>query len=447
MTMWSVPSDAEIRELLVERIDVEQQGVGIIVGVIDARGRRIVAHGRYGLGGAGPPLDGDTVFEIGSITKVLTTLILADMAAGGEVALDDPVAKFLPAGVGAPGRGGREITLIDLATHTSGLPRWPSDMAPAEMSTADWSNPYADYSVDRLYQFLKAYKLRRDIGGDYLYSNLGMGLLGHALAQSLGVDYETLLRDRITMPLGMASTAVNLSPALVARFAVGHDQQRRPVANWEMPTFAGAGAVRSTANDLLIFLAAQLSFSETPLQTAMSAQLEPRRRSDTTDLQGQGWRIRPGATGEILWHGGATGGYRCFLMFDRRRRVGVTVLTNTASTRNDDIGFHLLAGSPLSPPPPLREAIHLAAPVLERYVGRYQLSASRAIFISYEQGRLYAQLTGQWRFEVFPQSPTEFFWRVAEATATFEVGPDGHAMGLILHQNGRDLPARRVSPD
>jgi serine-type D-Ala-D-Ala carboxypeptidase/endopeptidase len=385
------------------------------------------------------------VFEIGSITKAFTALILAEMVERGEVALGDPVARFMPAAVSMPQRGGRKITLVDLATHTSGLPRWPSDIAPPEGSRADWSNPYADYSVERLYSFLSGYRLRRDIPADYLYSNLGMGLLGHALALRMNVDYETLLRERVTGALGMANTAIDLSPALAARFAVGHDQLRRPVANWEMPTFAGAGALRSTANDLLTFLAAQLAFVGTPLQAAMSAQLEPRRRSDTTDLQSLGWRIRPRESGEIVWHAGATGGYRCFLMFDRERRVGVTVLTNTALDRNDDIAFHLIGGSPLSPMPPQHEAIHVPAATLERYVGRYQFSASRNILISREEDRLFAQLTGQWRFEVFPQSPTEFFWRVAEATATFEIGPDGRVMGLVLHQNGRDLPAQRTA--
>ena len=408
MPAWSVPSNEHIGDLLDERLDVEAEGVGIVVGVVDEHGRRVVARGRPSLGGAVRPLDGDTVFEIGSITKVFTALILADRVEHGDVALHDPVASFLPVGVSVPRRDGREIELVDLATHTSGLPRWPSDIAPAETSTADWSNPYADYTVDQLYRFLSAYRLRRDIGVDYLYSNLGMGLLGHALALRMGVDYESVLRDRISGPLGMASTAINLSPALAARFAIGHDQLRRPVANWEMPTFAGAGALRSTANDLLAFLAAQLAFVETPLHGAMSTQLEPRRRSDTTDLQSLGWRVRPSEAGEIFWHGGATGGYRCFLMFDRERRAGVTVLTNSASTRNDDIGFHLIAGSPSSPRPPRREAIHVPATTLERYVGRYRFSASRNIILSREEDRLFAQLTGQWRFEVFPQNPLSF---------------------------------------
>src|SRR5208283_4407870 len=118
-------------------------------------------------------LDGDTVFEIGSITKVFTALLLADMAQRGEVALTDPVSKYLPKGVKMPGRNGHAIMLQDLATHTSGLPRLPSNMKPK-----DFMNPYADYTPELLYQFLSSYELPRDPGSKWEYSNLGAGLLG-----------------------------------------------------------------------------------------------------------------------------------------------------------------------------------------------------------------------------------------------------------------------------
>ena len=153
-----VPSDAEIRKILVDRIDVQKQSVGIVVGVIEPAGRRIVSYGSLAKNDP-RPLNGDTVFEIGSITKVFTSLLLADAVERGEVALTDPVAKFLPAKVKMPERGGRAITLQDLATHTSGLPRLPTNFAPK-----DPANPYADYSFENLYTFLSGYQLTRDIG-------------------------------------------------------------------------------------------------------------------------------------------------------------------------------------------------------------------------------------------------------------------------------------------
>ena len=166
------PSDADIRKMLADRIDRHRQSVGIVVGVMDATGRRIVAPRQRGQAMMLARSDGDTIFEIGSMTKVFTSLLLADAVERKEVALTDPVAKYLPATVKVPQRG-RAITLQDLANHTSGLPRMPSNFAPK-----DGANPYADYSVEQMYQFLSGYQLTRDVGAQYEYSNFGGGLLG-----------------------------------------------------------------------------------------------------------------------------------------------------------------------------------------------------------------------------------------------------------------------------
>ena len=230
-----VPSDSEIRGILVQRIDEFHQSVGIVVGMIGPNGRKVVSYGAAEKGDA-RALNGDTVFEIGSVTKVFTSLLLADMVQRGEVALTDPVAKYLPPGVKVPQRNGRQITLEDLATHTSGLPRLPSNLKPK-----DAANPYADYTVAQMYEFLASYELPRDIGTKYEYSNLGGGLLGHALALRAGQDYESLVRSRITAPLGMKDTSIALSPAMKARLAAGYDGQLNRAANWDLPTLAGAG--------------------------------------------------------------------------------------------------------------------------------------------------------------------------------------------------------------
>ena len=169
----AVPSNDEIREILVKRIDQQKQAVGMVVGVVEPTGRRVVAYGNLASGDA-RTLDGDTIFEIGSVTKVFTSLLLADMLNRKEVALDDPAAKYLPETVRMPERNGKSITLHDLATHSSGLPRLPSNLKPKDLR-----NPYADYSVDDLYQFLSGYQLPRDPGSQFEYSNVGAGLLGH----------------------------------------------------------------------------------------------------------------------------------------------------------------------------------------------------------------------------------------------------------------------------
>ena len=280
----TVLSDDEIREILVKRIDQQKQAVGIVVGVIEPNGRRVVAYGNLANGDP-RTVDGDTIFEIGSVTKVFTSLVLADMVNRKEVALDDPAAKYLPENVKMPERNGKSITLLDLSTHSSGLPRLPSNLKPK-----DPRNPYADYSVDDLYQFLSGYTLPRDPGSEFEYSNLGAGLLGHLLASRAGTDYESLVGTRITRPLSMPDTGITLSSSMEQRMATGHNAMLAPAANWDLPTLAGAGALRSSANDMLTFLEAFLGYKESPLAPAMKAMLEVRRPVGKTKMEiGLAW--------------------------------------------------------------------------------------------------------------------------------------------------------------
>jgi D-alanyl-D-alanine-carboxypeptidase/D-alanyl-D-alanine-endopeptidase len=202
----TVLSTDEIREILVKRVDQQKQAVGIVVGVIEPDGRRVVAYGNLAKGDP-RMLDGDTIFEIGSVTKVFTSLLLADMVNRKEVTLDDPAAKYLPENARMPERSGKSITLLDLSTHRSGLPPNPSNLK------LNLRNPYAaDYSVDDLYQFLSGYTLPRDPGSEFEYSNVGAGLLGRLLAYRAGTDYESLIGARITRLLGMPDTGITLSP-------------------------------------------------------------------------------------------------------------------------------------------------------------------------------------------------------------------------------------------
>lgn len=440
---WTVPSDAEIKAVLADRIDAKRQGVGIVVGVIDAKGRRVVAHGALD-GGDPRPLTGDTLFEIGSETKVFTSLLLADAIRRGEVTLDEPVARLLPETVHVPERGGKQIELVDLATHTSGLPRMPANFAPKNPA-----NPYADYTAERMFEFISGYQLTRDIGERYEYSNLGAALLGQALARRAGMDYPTLVRTRITGPLGMKDTVVELTPALQARMARGHNLGLEPVPNWDLTGMAGAGALRSTTNDMLTFLGYELGFKATPLKAAMDDQLAVRRATPQANMKvALAWHINTTPTAEVVWHNGGTGGFRTWMGFDPRARVGVVVMTNTANAvGGDDIGFHLIAGTPLAGlrvNPATQPVVKLTQAEMDGLVGRYQLAPAVVVTIVPYNGKLFAQLTGQQGAEVFPTSPTEVFWKVVDAQATFDRGPDGKATRLVLHQNGRDQPAPRI---
>ena len=156
-------------------------------------------------------------------------------------------------GTSVPSRDGHQITLEDLATHTSGLPR-----NPANLDAADPDNPYADYTVTQLYDFLASYELTTDPGSHFEYSNVGAALLGHALALRAGIPFEDLVRTRILEPLDMTSTGITLDPATAQRFVDGHDARGNVTSRFDMPVLAGAGALRSSVNDMLKFAAANL---------------------------------------------------------------------------------------------------------------------------------------------------------------------------------------------
>jgi D-alanyl-D-alanine-carboxypeptidase/D-alanyl-D-alanine-endopeptidase len=440
-----VPSTDEIREILVERIDRQKRAVGIVVGVIEPAGRRVVAYGSLANGDP-RTLDGDTIFEIGSISKVFTSLVLADMVNRKEVNLEDPAAKYLPENVKMPERNGKSITLLDLSTHTSGLPRLPSNL-----KLKDPHNPYADYGVDDLYQFLSSYTLPRDPGSEVEYSNLGAGLLGHLLAYRAGTDYESLIGSRITGPLSMPDTGITLSSSMERRMATGHSAMLAPVADWDLPTLAGAGALRSSANDMLTFLEAFLGYRESPLATAMKAMLEVRRPVGKTKFEvGLGWNI----LGASAWHDGGTGGFRSFVAYDPKERIGVVVMSNTFTLSGvDDIALHLL--NPKLPlanpePPKQRTEIHIDPKLLDNYTGRYQLAPDRILEITRDGERFcaqaFAQAIGGPKFEVFAESEKTFFVKVTGSQITFQTGPDGRATSLIMRRAGREpMLAPRLS--
>jgi D-alanyl-D-alanine-carboxypeptidase/D-alanyl-D-alanine-endopeptidase len=248
----NAPSDAAVQAMLQESVGKDRESTGIVAVVSDSANSHLFGYGESGAAD-NRKLDGDTVFEIGSITKVLTALIQADMVERGEVAMSDPVAKHLPASVKVPDYQGKPITLLDLATYTSALPNLPDNFA-----SKDPLNPYADYTVEKLHAFLSGYTLKYPPGTLYEYANLGFGLLGHALARRDGKSYEALMVERICDPLGLRSTRITLTEDMRSRLAQGHNWGLEPTPLWDNPTLAGAGAVRSTANDLTVFLEACL---------------------------------------------------------------------------------------------------------------------------------------------------------------------------------------------
>ena len=436
-------SDAQIREILVERVDVQRRNVGVVVGIVTPGGRRIIPYGRFSRDDS-RPLTGDTVFEIGSVTKVFTSALLADMARRGEVKLTDPVAKYLPASVTVGSSNGRTITLTDLATHTSGLPFWPSNVP----ATRDGALSMANYTEAQLFQFLSGFQVPDNIGSKWAYSNVDAGLLGLALARRADSTYESLLRGRVTGPLGMNSTAVAVLPEMKARVAVGHDAELQTAPAWEVPTLAGAGSLHSTTNDLLTFLAA-LDGDRSPLAGVLTAMLETRRPGPGIP-QALGWWIvatGPGDDG-IIAHDGGTLGFASAIAYDPKTHTGVAVLSNTVNGVGD-IARHLLRPViPLTKPAgaaPQKTEIAVDPLLFDRYAGRYEPAPGIAFTVLREGDALMIELPGVPKLRLRPESERAFF--VAEntrVTVTFETDSNGQVTRLVLRSPDGETRATRV---
>jgi CubicO group peptidase (beta-lactamase class C family) len=330
---FSEPTTDPIRAALKQTVGTRDQVAGMIAVVVDEAGARMTSYGSSGVPNL--TMDYAAVFELMSITKVLTSLLLADMAARGEVAFDDPVSKYLPAAVTLHEyKKGRPITLVDLATYTSGLPNMPGNLPP------DWyahPNPMGDYTEAKLYDFLSSYVPKYEPGTHYEYANLSFGLLGIALARRAGKSYEELLIERVCGPLGLTQTRIALTSEMRRHLVQGHDLDLKPTQLWDWPAMPGAGCVRSSASNLITFLEACMGIAPNPPSAAMGRLLATRRPTPLagTDV-GMGWFIssqgesqeEPGGNDEIAWKSGLSAGCNTFIGFSTKRRRGAILLSN-----------------------------------------------------------------------------------------------------------------------
>jgi len=434
----SLPSDSDIRALIRPRVD---SGVttGIIVGVSQDGHRRFVAYGSAGPGRA--PLDEHTLFEIGSVSKTFSGVLLADAVVRGEVKVDAPVASLLPTGTVVPSRDGRPITLEQLATHTSALPRLPDNLTPASAQ-----DPYADYDARRLYAFLAAYKLPRAPGESVEYSNLGGGLLGHALTLcTRAPDWGALVEQRLTGPLGMRETFVKVPADARARLSVGHDAALDSVPEWNFDVLAGAGALRSSAADLLTWLEAQLDTVDGPLARAVAMARAPRTRANGGTRIALGWIVGGSAAHPIWWHNGGTGGFRSFAAFDPSRKAAIVVLSNSSQTV-DDIGGHLFNPKVpvMLPARPPRTSVALTPAAMDRIVGAYPLTSGFVLAVTREGDSLYVQATGQPKLRLVALADNHFIALSANAELVFDISEPGAARHVTLRQNGSMVTAPRL---
>lgn len=326
----------------------------MVVGMIDENGTHVFGAGPLD-NGTNMTADGDTLFEIGSVTKTFASLLLLEMAHRGEVQPDDPVWKFLPDEVRVPDYQGTPITLENLAAQDSGLPFNATNHIDADTLTS-----YNAYSVSDLYEFLSGYVLTEAPGTRFTYSNVGFSLLGHVIDRISGSGFESLLIDRVLDPLDMADTRITLSAEQASRMAAGHGADGERTGNYDFQVMQAAGALNSSVNDMLKYLAAQLGTSQTPLLSVIEQSHETRHENQpNVGKTAMPWIDRnvfqpDGAN--FLGHAGGSPGYSAFAGFDKGLQRGVVVLTNQTLQEADrrvwiaeSLGWAILQGLPITP--------------------------------------------------------------------------------------------------
>jgi len=324
--------------------------VGLAIGVVDGGSSFTLGLGEIKSGSGIAPNE-HTLYEIGSITKTFTSLALAELVLQGRLRLDQPVHELLKDARGVPSFGGRNITLVDLATHTSGLPRLPDGTLWKMFIPGFSSNPYKSYAAADMYNFLASHKLRRSPGEKFEYSNVGAGLLGFAICNHRGQTYDKLIRELITTPLGMTDTSVLPTDEQKSRLARGYAARLGSMEfglveeahNWDFQdTLAGGGAIKSTTSDMIKYLNAHLGITTSPCSAACEYSHETRFSNGEATI-GLAWIKSPvEGIGEVILHNGGTGGYSSLLAMDTKTKTGVVVLSNTAESGITAFGLELL---------------------------------------------------------------------------------------------------------
>ncbi len=412
--------------------------VGMVIGIVRGEETRVLSFGETTLGGGQAP-DASSIYEIGSVSKVVTGILLADAVSREVVELDDTVKELVQDSFEMPSFEDHLIQLWHLSTHTSGLPRMPSNFAPA-----DPEDPYADYTLEQMFTALERYQLRRAPGESYAYSNLAVGLLGNLLVGAEGeASYSELLRKRITVPLGLTHTGIDLDPWMTEHLVPGYDVDRNPKPSWNLGAFAGAGGIRSNATDMLRFARACLHPEEGPLGDALELSMQTRHRDPGGVVMGLGWHVASG--GATRWHNGQTGGYHTYFAIWPEGDVGIVLLANTTSGWVDRCADNVLLLMMGAEPRDLdyQKAIPVDRAACEELVGNYELGLMSTLAVTLRDGRMYAQMSFQPELRIYPSAPDRFFFRAVEAELVFQRDEEGAVTGVEIEQGGKTTVGKR----
>lgn len=300
---------------------------GFSIGILQSGQTHFYGYGETVEGNAKIPNE-NTIFEIGSITKTFTASAALLWAESKGISLNTPINNWLPATIPSLSKDNQKIELLHLLNHTSGLPRLPEDI------DDDWdpNNPYVKYDSTRVYNYLKTYKLSRKPGALFEYSNLGMGLAGLILERQLQLPYEQLIQQKITQPLGMTRTKVTLTAEDIQNAAKPHDKKGRVVPYWEWKALAGAGALKSTAKDLLVYAKKHLDAPTDDLGRAFQEMHDITYSGKGVDNQdykiGLAWFELTIENQKVWVHDGGTGGFSSFIFICPAKNLAMVFLSN-----------------------------------------------------------------------------------------------------------------------
>ncbi len=433
----ALPTNAEAEAVLKKQLIDSGQAKGVAVALVDANGIRVVT---VGVAREGVPLTADNLFEIGSVTKTFTGILLAVADEKGEAKLNDAVEKFLPDGIKLRDSEGAPIRMVDIATQRSGLPRLANNMLPK-----DPKNPYADYTEADLLDFVKNFKATRVRNAEYEYSNIGYGLLGYVLTRAAkAASFDALVSERILKPLSMQNTTAD-PKRFLDRLAQPHNGAGQATPPWDLPqAHAGAGSLRATVGDMGRYVEVIAGLKQSPLSKAIQLATTPRETGPgRINPIGLAFMQVPFDGRKIVNHDGGTMGSSSSLMVDPQAREGVFVIANT-SVRLFDVALHFMDRRHSLAPREFPKTVTVAPDVLARYAGSYKLNEQMSVEVRVSKdGKVTAQATRQGEFEIYPENETRFFAKVAPIVMTFGDIADGKAGSFVIEQGGAKTTAKR----
>ena len=430
-------TNAELKGITEQRLLGDRTGACFAVAVIDETvSRAYVCADPKNLNRISPI----TAFEIGSVSKTMTAALLADLILQDKASLGDPLSNYLSEGAVVPSFEGKPILIKHLVTHTSGLP-----VVPDFGSALNMENPYANVDDASLLKTLSTAKLQRTPGSQFEYSNYASILLSSIIAKRAGTDFETLLRTRLFTPTGMNNSYINQKPADVEA-AQGHTPNNKSTPAWTFKTnAAGVGGVRSTLDDMVKYVQAQLGKTESAISPALRL-TQQQINTDANNKMAMNWMLAPLDAHFVHLHEGGTGGFSAFAAFDLETKRGVVILSDTALTSVgglSSLGNHLLDSRlPLGKARKLKQP---GAELLKAIVGNYDLMPGMKMALTEKDGKLFTQASGQGKFEMGYDSAGDFYPLEFDATIRTQKKSDG-SYALLFLQGGGAFPLKKIDP-